>query len=151
MLIRVDDLLGPEVAALLEEHLRDMYATSPPECVHALDLDKLRKPEITFWTVWDGGILAGCGALKELSPRHGEIKSMRTSLPYRRRGVAALLLRHIIGAARERGYQRLSLETGSQDYFAPARQLYSSMDFVYCPPFGEYPDDPHSRFMSLAL
>jgi putative acetyltransferase len=149
--IRLDDLRGPEIAALLQEHLTDMYATSPPESVHALDLERLRHDSISFWTLWDGDHLAGCGALRELDPRHAEIKSMRTARPYLRRGIARLLLNHMLEVARSRGYERLSLETGSMAYFAPARALYASLGFAYCEPFADYPDDPNSNFMTLRL
>lgn len=148
MLIRVDDLAGPEIRALLEEHLADMRAISPPESVHALDLDGLRRPEITFWTAWSGNALLGCGALKELSPDHGEVKSMRTARAHRRGGVARAMLAHIVAAARRRGYQRLSLETGSMAEFAPARALYERFGFGYCGPFAGYVDDPNSVFMT---
>ncbi len=148
MLIRVDDLAGPEIRALLEEHLADMRAISPPESVHALDLDGLRRPEITFWTAWSGNALLGCGALKELSPDHGEVKSMRTARAHRRSGVARAMLAHIVAAARRRGYQRLSLETGSMAEFAPARSLYERFGFRYCEPFAGYVDDPNSVFMT---
>src|ERR1700742_4915661 len=121
MKIEIDDLTRPEIHALLNEHLQNMYAVSPPESVHALDLDRLRRPEITFWSAWDGAQLIGCGALKELDPRHGEVKSMRTPDALRRRGAGRALLTHIITVARERGYRRLSLETGSQDAFRPAQ------------------------------
>src|SRR6266436_1447363 len=104
MQIRLDDLSEPQVHALLEEHLRSMVQLSPPESVHALDLDGLRKPEITFWTAWSGRALFGCGALKELNPLHGEIKSMRTASAHRRQGVARAILAHIIGEARKRSY-----------------------------------------------
>lgn len=146
--IRVDDLRGPEIAALLEEHIQDMRATSPPESKHALDLEGLRAPDITFWTLWEGGELAGCGALKELSPAHGEIKSMRTANGFRRRGVGTAMLKHILEEARRRGYERLSLETGSMPYFAPARSLYSSFGFRPCEPFAAYKLDPNSVFMT---
>jgi len=122
LLIRVDDLRGPEIAHLLEEHLQVMYRVSPPESVHALDLEKLRQPEITFWSVWSGSRLAGCGALKELDKAHGEIKSMRTVSAFKRQGVVSRLLQHIVEESQRRGYRRLSLETGSQPYFEPARQ-----------------------------
>ena len=151
MQIRLDDLRGPEIAALLQEHLRDMHATSPRESVHALDLDALRRPDISFWTLWDSGKLAGCGALRQLDAGHGEIKSMRTSNDYRRKGVASQLLQHIIDEAARRGCQRLSLETGSMAYFAPARALYERFGFVYCEPFGDYIPDPNSMFMTLSL
>jgi putative acetyltransferase len=146
-----DDLTGPEIAALLREHLAGMYATSPPESVHALDLPALRAPEITFWSVWDGASLAGCGALKQLDPRHGEIKSMRTARAHLRRGVASRLLAHILEVARARGYARLSLETGSGPAFEPARALYARFGFRPSGPFGSYRDDPFSRFMTIEL
>jgi putative acetyltransferase len=149
--IRIDDLAGPEVRALLEEHLRSMYEISPPESVHALDLEGLRKPEITFWGVWDGSELLGCGALKELGPRHGEVKSMRTAEAHRRKGVARCVLTHIIEEALRRSYSRLSLETGSMEAFAPARTLYERLGFTYCAPFADYVDDPNSVFMELEL
>ena len=149
--IRVDDLSGAEIAALLEEHLADMRAVSPPESKHALDLDGLRVPEITFWTVWDEDVLAGCGAIKLLDARHAEIKSMRTAHAYRHRGVGAALLRHIIDEARQRGVHRLSLETGSMPFFEPARRLYSKFGFSYCGPFAGYIEDPNSVFMTKAL
>jgi putative acetyltransferase len=149
--IRLDDLGGPEIRALLAEHLQNMHQISPPESVHALDLDALRKAEITFWTVWSNGALMGCGALKALSPKHGEIKSMRTSAAHRRKGVAKLVLEHILGEARRRGYERLSLETGSQPAFEPARRLYASFGFTFCAPFGDYVEDPNSVFMAKDL
>ena len=149
--IRVDDLRGAEIVALLQEHLAEMYEVSPPESVHALDIDRLRKPEITFWTVWDGDALAGCGALKELDRTHGEIKSMRTSRLYKRKGVAATMLAHIIAEAERRRYRRLSLETGSQDHFVPARTLYAKFGFTQCGPFDRYGDDPNSVFMTREL
>jgi putative acetyltransferase len=149
--IRRDDVRGPEIAALLQEHLRDMYRVSPPESVHALDLESLRQPDITFWTVWDAGILAGCGALKELDPQHAEIKSMRTASSHRRQGVATQLLEHMLAEAKQRGYTRLSLETGSMEFFRPARALYTSFGFEPCPPFADYIADPNSVFMTKEL
>ena len=151
MKIEVDDLTRPEIHALLDEHLRSMYALSPPESVHALDLASLRRPEITFWTAWEGALLLGCGALMELSPTHGEVKSMRTPDARRRTGAGRALLMHIIDVARSRGYERLSLETGSQPGFAPARCLYASAGFIECGPFGAYVEDPNSTFMTLSL
>jgi putative acetyltransferase len=151
MRIELDDLTRPQVQALLREHLEDMYAVSPPESVHALDLDALRKPEITFWSVWEGDQLLGCGALKALDARHGEIKSMRTAPAHRRRGVARVVLQHIIEEARRRRYERLSLETGSMDAFLPAQQLYESFGFEYCAPFADYVLDPNSVFMTKCL
>ena len=151
MLIRADDLTGPEIRALLEEHLRNMYELSPPESVHALDLAALRRPEITFWTAWSEGALVGCGALKELDPAHGEVKSMRTASAHRRKGIGRAMLEHIIAEARARSYRRLSLETGSMDAFLPARRLYESFGFTYCTPFADYTDDPNSAFMTRTL
>lgn len=151
MHIMIDDLTRPEVLALLDEHLRDMRAATPPESVHALDHDELRAPEVTFWTAWDGDDLLGCGALKQLDARHGEIKSMRTSGNHRRKGVAAAMLRHIVAVARERGYTRLSLETGSGGPFDPALRFYEDHGFGYCEPFADYAPDPFSRFMTLEL
>ncbi len=151
MQIRRDDLGGHEIQGLLAEHLRSMYELSPPESVHALDLEALRKPEITFWTVWSEGDLMGCGALKELAPSHGEIKSMRTASAHRRKGVARAMLIHILEEARRRSYKRLSLETGSMEAFLPARRLYASFGFIECGPFAEYSEDPNSIFMSLVI
>lgn len=148
MLIKIDDLRSPEVAQILSEHLDDMYAVSPPESVHALDLEKLRQPDITFWSVWDGDKLAGCGAIKELDAGHAEIKSMRTAKAYRGKGVAVKIMEHILEVAAERNYQRLSLETGPQDFFTPARKLYERFGFEYCGPFGDYAEDPFSTFMT---
>ncbi len=151
MEIRIDDLAGPEIRALLAEHLHNMYQLSPPESVHALDVAALMKPDVTFWTVWDRGALLGCGALKELSAAHGEIKSMRTVTEHRRKGVARTMLEHIIAEARRRSYRRLSLETGSIAEFAPARNLYERFGFTYCAPFGDYVDDPNSVFLTRTL
>jgi putative acetyltransferase len=151
MLIRLDDLAGPEIRSLLEEHLRSMHELSPPESVHALDLAALRKPEITFWTAWYEGELLGCGALKELDPTHGEVKSMRTASARRRTGVGRAMLKHIIVEARMRSYARLSLETGSMEAFAPARRLYESFGFTSCAPFADYTEDPNSVFMTRTL
>ncbi|MBL8261110.1 MAG: GNAT family N-acetyltransferase [Xanthomonadaceae bacterium] len=149
--IRIDDLRGTAIAVFLQDHLDDMHRHSPPDSVHALDLETLRRPEITFWTAWDGEALLGCGALKALDGAHGEIKSMRTAPAHRNRGVAATVLRHIVATARERGYRRLSLETGSPEAFAPARALYARFGFVECGPFADYVDDPWSMYMTLEL
>ncbi|TXI51078.1 MAG: GNAT family N-acetyltransferase [Lysobacter sp.] len=152
MRIGVDDLRGADIVALLQEHLDEMFLHSPPESVHALDLEALRRPEITFWTVRENdGELMGCGALKRLDAEHGEIKSMRTAKRHQRKGVAAALMRHILSTARERGYRRLSLETGSPDAFLPARQMYERFGFEDCGPFGDYVEDPYSVFMTIAL
>jgi putative acetyltransferase len=149
--IRIDDLRGPEIAAFLDEHIRDMRSVSPPESKHALDLDGLRKPDITFWTVWDDRQLVGCGAIKELDAAHGEIKSMRTSASHRKKGVATFVLQHILRVAKERGYSRVSLETGSMPFFEPARRLYRSHGFRECAPFANYREDPNSVFLTKDL
>jgi putative acetyltransferase len=147
----VDTLEGPEIAALLDEHVSAMYATSPAGSVHVLDLSGLRDPAVTVWTAWNGDALLGMGALKRLSPDHAEVKSMRTSSAHLRQGVAGAMLIHILGVARDVGYTRVSLETGSQDYFAPARALYERHGFVACDPFEGYVEDPHSAFYTLKL
>ena len=149
--IEPDDLSRPAIHALLEEHLRSMHALSPPESVHALDLDGLRRPEISFWSAWEDGVLLGCAALKALDPRHGELKSMRTPQALRRRGAGRALLLHVLAVARERGHERISLETGSQPGFEPARRLYAQHGFEPCGPFGDYVEDPNSVFMTLRL
>ena len=151
MKIEIDDLSRPAIHALLQEHLRNMHELGPPESVHALDLDKLRRPEITFWTAWDGDVLLGCGALLELDRRHAELKSMRTPEARRRTGAGRALLTHIIEVAGARGYERVSLETGSVAAFAPAHRLYESAGFTVTGPFGGYAEDPNSVFMTLAL
>ena len=148
MEIRVDELTGREIIGLLHQHLENMKLHSPPESIHALDLGALRKPEITFWSVWQNAELMGCGAIKELDPRHGEIKSMRTVTVHLRKGVAARLLDHILAEARRRRYLRLSLETGSADAFAPARKLYAGFGFKPCGPLAGYVEDPYSVFMT---
>lgn len=149
--VRLDDLRGPEIAALLEEHLADMHATSPRESVHALDLERLRAPEIRFYTLWDGPRLAGCGALKRHDATLAEIKTMRTARDYRRRGVGEAVLRHLLAEARAVGHTRASLDTGSQTFFAPARTLYAKHGFAECGPFAGYKPDPNSVFMTNLL
>lgn len=151
MPIEIDDPSRPDAYALLEEHLRNMHELSPPESVHALDVSRLKSPDITFWTARDGGQLLGCGALKQLSPDHGEIKSMRTPSGLRRRGAGRAVLDHILSVAKQRGYTRLSLETGPANTFGPAHSLYIGAGFQECGPFGDYKLDPHSVFMTLEL
>ena len=141
----------PRVIELLHVHLLRARAETAPGSAHALDLSGLRSPDVTFWCAWDGDSLAGVGALKRLSADHGEVKSMHTAEAMRRKGAGAAILRHIIAAAQERGMSRLSLETGSWPYFAPARALYARHGFVECPPFGDYRPDPNSVFMTLVL
>jgi putative acetyltransferase len=151
MQIKIDDLSGGEVISLLEEHLADMYATSPPESVHALDVESLKSPEITFFSGWLNGHLQGCLAIKKLTSEHVELKSMRTSTAARKSGVATKLLTHALNFAIEQGYQKVSLETGSQAFFQPARQLYKKFGFSDCEPFSNYKLDPNSCFMSIEL
>ena len=151
MEIRVDDLNGPEIAGLLQGHLDHMATLSPPDTVHALDLAALRVPEVTFWTVWDGADLLGCGALKELDPTFAEIKSMRTAPEHRGKGVAERLVRHILDVAGQRGYQRISLETGTHADFEPAHRLYKRFGFDYGDAFADYAITPHNVCMTLEL
>jgi len=149
--IAVDDLTGPQIARFLEEHLAEMLSVSPPESKHALDLDALRAPDITFWSVTDGATVVGCGALKRLDAAHAEVKSMRTLPTRKRSGIASLILGHIIAEAGRMGFSRLSLETGSAEFFAPARRLYEKFGFTYCEPFADYRPDPLSVFLTKAL
>jgi putative acetyltransferase len=149
--VRVDDLRGAQIIRLLEEHLRNMHEITPAESVHALDLSGLRRPEVTMWSAWEGAELLGCGALKVLDERHGELKSMRTARAQLRRGVATAILVEMIAESRRRGYRRLSLETGSMAAFEPARTLYARFGFQPCGPFADYTDDPNSYFMTLEL
>ena len=151
MQITPDDLSGGEVIALLQEHLADMYATSPPESVHALDVDALKASNIRFFSAWQDGVLAGCVAIKTLDNNGAELKSMRTATACRGKGVGQALLQFIIDHAQVQGFTVLSLETGTQDYFAPARNLYRKFGFTECGPFGQYKLDPHSHFMTLTL
>ena len=151
MLIKRDNLTGPEVAELLSDHIQSMRKHSPPESKHSLDLEALREPGIMFWSAWEDNELVGCVALKELDSEHGEIKSMKTASSHLRKGVAKRLLQFLIGEARELGYKRLSLETGSMEAFNPARRLYESFGFHYCEPFAGYQEDPNSVFMTREL
>ncbi|MGY4399159.1 putative acetyltransferase [Sphingomonas sp. UYAg733] len=151
MRIVADDLTRPEVVALVEFHLRSAFKNSPPGSVFALDLSGLRDPVVTLWTAWDGDVLLGMGALKRLDEDHGELKSMRTAPAHLRRGVAAAMLDHLIAEGRARGYRRLSLETGNNAPFAPARALYERAGFVECGPFADYSDTSFSRYYTLAL
>ena len=151
MIIKPDNLTGPEIHQLLQQHLQSMALHSPPESIHALDIDALRQPGITFWTAWENDELLGCGALKALDAQHAEIKSMRTASAHLRKGVANALLAHIIDEAKRRSYQRLSLETGSAVPFAPAHRLYAASGFALCGPFAGYAADPYSVFMSREI
>jgi putative acetyltransferase len=149
--IKIDDLSGPEIRELLMEHLRSLAEVSPPESRHALNLDELREPGITFWSVWQGNEVVGCGALKELDAGHGEVKSMRTAPGHLRKGVGAAVLECIVAEAKRRGYRRLSLETGAMPYFTAAHSLYRRFGFKPCPPFQGYKEDPNSVFMTREL
>jgi putative acetyltransferase len=149
--VRVEDPTSPELRTLLQEHLADMRRRTPPGRAHALEVDALRSAEITVWAAWCGTEIAGCGALRELDERHGEIKSMRTASSYLRRGVGARILAHIVEEARSRGYRSLSLETGSTPAFEKARSFYARTGFAPCGPFGGYAPDPHSFFMTREL
>ena len=140
-----------QVIRLLKEHHADMLSLSPPESVHALNLDALNKPNITFLSAWSNNQLAGIAAIKELGSNHAEIKSMRTAKTHLRKGVAQLLLEYIVNLAKERGYQQISLETGTMEAFLPAQKLYLKFGFKACQPFGSYIKDPHSMYMSKTL
>ena len=145
------DLDDERVIALLDEHLQGMADHSPPESIHALNLDGLKAGNVTFWTVWEGDEIYGCGALQELDGEHGEIKSMRTAAAHLRKGVAATMLEYILEEAKRRGYKRLSLETGSGPGFDAAHALYEKYGFSYCGPFANYTNDPFSRFMTMEI
>lgn len=151
MRIELEAPISEDVYGLLGEHLKDMLAISPAESVHALDRHALSTSEVTLWSVRDSGVLLGCGALKELAPDTGEIKSMRTASAVRGRGVGARMLIHLLETARNRGYTRLNLETGTEEFFAPAHRLYKRHGFRECAPFGDYRPDPHSLFMAIDL
>lgn len=149
--IRPDDVTGPEIIALLRAHAQTMLASSPAESCHFLPAEGLRAPDISFWSMWDGGALVGCGALKDLGGGQGEIKSMHMRAALRGRGLGRLMLEHIVAEARGRGMRTLLLETGSMDAFIPARRLYERFGFCYCEPFGDYVKDPNSVFMRYDL
>ncbi len=151
MQIREDDLRGKKIAAFLREHLENMHAVTPPGSVNAFPLEALRLPDITFWSVWEDDDLLGCGALKELDAKSGEVKSMRTAVAHRGKGVGSRVLEHIIKEAQRRAYGCLYLETGASAEFAPARALYLRYGFEYRGPFGDYRDDPNSAFMTKKL
>jgi putative acetyltransferase len=151
MKIQIDNLKSVKVKQLLQEHHNDMLKHSPVESVHALDLSSLKAPEVTFFTAWFDNELAGCGALKKLSEKHVELKSMRTSQHFLRRGVAAKLLTHMITTAQAQSYERISLETGTMNAFVPAQKLYKSFGFQVCQPFSDYQEDPFSMFLTKTI
>lgn len=146
-----DDLSGADIQALLRLHLDEMHAWSPPCSVHAMPVERLRGEDVTFWSAWQGSSLAGCGALRRIDARHGEIKSMRTHTDFRGKGVGRAMLAHLIAQAQLCGYAKVSLETGPTDQFVPARRLYQAHGFTPCGPFAEYEADPFSVFMSKEL
>ena len=149
--IAIDNLESGDVIELLQEHMQDMLATSPPESVHALNVEALKNSEITFFSSREDNQLLGCVAIKELSANHAELKSMRTVSSSRNSGVGSKLLEHVLTVAKHRGYKKISLETGSMDFFRPARSLYKKFGFSYCKPFGDYEYDPNSKFMEINL
>lgn len=151
MLIKIDDLKGTEVIELLHEHHKNMFLHSPPESIHTLDVASLQADSITFWSVWIDDQLAGCGALKQLTVSHAEVKSILTSQGFRRKGIAIQLLHFIFDYAKNQSYSRISLETGSMDAFIPARKMYEKLGFKYSGPFAEYIEDVHSVFMTKEL
>lgn len=146
-----DDLTGRAVLDLLQYHLDEMHQWSPPESVHAMPADRLRQPDVTFFSAWDGERLAGCGAIKHLDETHGELKSMRADPAYRGKGVGKAILLHLLDEARARGYARVSLETGKPEPFHPAHGLYRANGFAECPPFGDYVSDDFSICMTKEL
>jgi putative acetyltransferase len=148
MEIRIGQLRNKEVLTLLKGHHEDMLSHSPPDSVHALDLSALESPDVTFWSFWVNQELASIGALKELGKEHGDIKSLRTSTNYLRKGIARKLLEYIISQANIRSYKKLSLETGTMGAFLPAQRLYQQFGFQECEPFGNYKEDPYSIFMT---
>ena len=150
-LIRKDDLTGTAVAALLRLHLDEMHQWSPPESGHALPIERLRAADVTFYSLWQGEQLAACGALKQINPAHGELKSMRAHPAFRGRGAGRAMFDHLLGEARRRGYARVSLETGRPEAFRAARQLYQANGFAECPPFGAYVADDFSICMTREL
>lgn len=150
-MIREDDLTGADIRVLLEAHLADLSLHSPACSVHAMPVDRLREPDVTFWSVWSGDRLVGCGALKEIDTTHGEVKSMRTIEEAKGQGVGGLLLDHLLAEAKDRGYSRVSLETGSNEPFQPALRLYARHGFEECGPFADYAEDPWSVYMTKTL
>ncbi|QUM75942.1 GNAT family N-acetyltransferase [Moritella sp. 24] len=151
MEIRIDDLKGEEVALLLQEHHQDMLDHTPAESVHALDLTGLQAPDVTFWSAWIAGELAGCGAIKVIEAGHAELKSMRTSSTHLRQGVAQRLLTHILAEAKNQGITKVSLETGTPDSFIRAQKLYRDFGFNECAPFANYREDPYSLYMTKQI
>ena len=151
MEIKIDDLTDIRTIELIRTHLAGMAENSPAESIHALNVAELKRDHITFYSAWEDNDILGCGALKELTTKHGEVKSMRTAEKHLRKGIASAILQHIINEAKIRGYTKLSLETGALEAFQPAHRLYESFGFTYCEPFDNYIDDPNSVFMTMHL
>jgi putative acetyltransferase len=151
IVIAVDDPRADDVRGLLERHLSFAHEESPPEDVHALDVDGLADPAVTFYGARQGGVLLGIGALKRIDASHAELKSMHTRVEARHRGVGRAMVEHLLAAAADQRYQRVSLETGSMEAFAPARRLYAKVGFVPCAPFAKYPDSVNSAYMTISL
>jgi putative acetyltransferase len=151
MELREGGLDDPRVIDLIAHHLAEARGSTPQDNAHALGAEALRHPDISFWTAWDGETLLGFGALRQLSPEHGEIKSMRTAPDHLRRGVARAILAHLVALARTRGHTRVSLETGTAPMFDAANRMYEAAGFIDGPAFGGYPESPHNRFMTMAL
>jgi putative acetyltransferase len=149
--IAVDDPRAEDIRLLLEHHLELSYAISPPEDVHALDLEGLLQPDVSFFSFRRDGALLGIGALKRLDDDHAELKSMHVVEAARGAGVGRAMVEHLIGVARSGGFSRVSLETGSMTDYAPARALYAQAGFTSCGPFADYRLSPHSTFMTLLL
>jgi putative acetyltransferase len=151
VLVTQGNLADPQVIALLQQHVTRARAETAPGSAHALDLGQLQSADVSFFSAWDSGALLGVAALKRLAPDHGEVKSMHTAEEVRRRGVATALMQHLLATARRAGLTRLSLETGSWDYFEPARAFYRRHGFRECEPFAHYRVDPNSVFMTREL
>jgi putative acetyltransferase len=151
LVIAADDPRNDDVRTLLDRHLAFAREVTPPDHVHAMDVDDLVDPAVTFFSVRRDGVLLGVGALKRLDESHAEVKSMHTSESARGEGVGRAMVGHLLAVAADRGYQRVSLETGTMDAFAPARSLYTAFGFEPCAPFGEYTDNPHSAYMTIDL
>jgi len=149
--IIADDLTGTDVIALLQLHLDDMHRWSPPESCHVMPVERLRRPDVSFFSAWDGPHLAAVGAIRHLDTTRGELKSMRAAAAYRGKGAGHAILRHLIAVGRQRGYRWLGLETGTPAPFDAAYRLYSRAGFAECAPFDDYVHDPYSRFMALEL
>jgi len=149
--IREDDLTHPDVVALVKAHLTEMAGNKDAVMSHALPIKALKADDVTFFSIWEGETITGCGAVRELDSKHGELKSMHTDRHFRRRGVSAALLFHMTKLAKERGYERLSLETHPGKDYMPARKLYERFGFEYCGPFGDYEEHPYSVFMTKAV